>query len=135
MRLKKMLHLLSGFGVSLDYTRLLKLDAQIANFMLEWTALNDDVYTPRSPIPGKHIFFAIDNSDFSKDTPDGTNTLHGMTKSLYKKCKENDMVLVPPTIEIKSFDKFQVLWVHSYPKIIYHLSTKQTAKESEATKP
>ena len=94
MRSKKMVHLLNGFGVSVDYTRLLKLEAQIANSVLERMALDGEVYTPRSLNPGEHIFFAIDNSDFSEDTPDGKHTLHCTTISIYQKCKDNEKV--PP---------------------------------------
>jgi hypothetical protein len=77
MRSKKLINMLHGCGASVDYTRLLKLETQMANTILERMVVHDGVYIPRSILKGKHIFFAIDNSDFAEDTPDGKNTLHG----------------------------------------------------------
>ena len=48
----------------------------------------DGVCTPRCMIIGEHVSFTIDNSDFSEDTPDGKNTLHGITLTIYQLCKD-----------------------------------------------
>ena len=94
MRSKKLINMLHGCGASVDYTRLLKLETQIANTILERMVVNDGIYIPRSMVNGEHIFFAIDNSDFAEDTPDGKNTLHGTTVSVYQQCKGK--VQLPP---------------------------------------
>ena len=66
----------------------------MANSMLERMALDNEEDTQRSLIPGKHIFFVIDNSDSFEDTTDGKNTLHAQISSIYQKCTENGVVLL-----------------------------------------
>ena len=85
-RCKKLIKMLHGFGASVDYPRLLKLETQIANTILDQMVINNGIYVPRNIVKGEHIFFAIDNSDFAEDTPDGKNTLHGTTVSVYQLC-------------------------------------------------
>ena len=69
IRSKFVINLLHDFGVTLEYNRLLCIEAQIANSVLQ--RICDDVYIPPDIIKNRHINFAIDNIDFSEDTPNG----------------------------------------------------------------
>ena len=40
---------------------------------------------PRDIVKGRHVFFAIDNVDFAKDTPDGKRTFHGTAMAIYQR--------------------------------------------------
>jgi hypothetical protein len=68
IRDKQIINILHGFGVSLAYERLLKLETQIANTVLQNMQENDGVYIPANIVLGRHIFFAVDNVDFAKDS-------------------------------------------------------------------
>ena len=46
---------------------------------------NGDLYIPPDVVQGRHVFFAIDNVDFSEDTYDGKNTM-----AIYQRCDKND---------------------------------------------
>jgi hypothetical protein len=46
---------------------------------------NGRVYIPPDVVIGRRIFFAIDNVDFSEDTPNGKSTLHGTAMAIYQK--------------------------------------------------
>jgi hypothetical protein len=52
--------------------------------------LNDGEYLPADIGKGRHFFFAIDNVNFSEDTPDGKRTLHGTAMSRYQSCHPRD---------------------------------------------
>ena len=58
---------------------------------------NGGVYLPPDIVKGRHVFFAIDNVDFSEDTPDGKRNLHGTAMAIYQQCqpddKEPDLIL------------------------------------------
>ena len=45
----------------------------------------------------RFIFFAIDNTDFSEDTPDGKGTLHGTVTAIYQRKSENSK---QPTMDL-----------------------------------
>ena len=51
---------------------------------------NEGVFVPTNFVPGRHIFFAVDNCDFQEDTVDGKNTLYGTDMNIYQKVDEND---------------------------------------------
>ena len=82
---KKVVNLLHGFGVCSGYDRLLHLETQIANTLIERIIANGGIYMPPNFVEGRFIFFAIDNSDFAEDTPDGTNTLHATAMAIYQR--------------------------------------------------
>ena len=54
---------------------------------------NDGIYLPPDIVLGGHVFFAVDNVDFSKDTHDGRKTFHGAAMALYQKTKSDDAKL------------------------------------------
>jgi hypothetical protein len=68
IRDKQIINILHGFGVSVAYERLLKLETQIANTVLQNMQENDGVYISANIVPGRHIFFAVDNVDFAEDS-------------------------------------------------------------------
>ena len=48
------------------------------------------VYIPPSLQKDRFIFFAIDNSDFAEDTPDGKHTLHATATAVYQQKHQDD---------------------------------------------
>lgn len=64
--------------MSVDYSRLSRLETQLANNVLQKILVNI-VYLPPDIVYGCHVFFAVDNGDFQKDTDDGKRTLHATT--------------------------------------------------------
>ena len=62
----------------------------MANAVIE-KMKRDGVYIPPMMVQGKFIYFAIDNTDFSEDTPDGKRTLHGTVTAIFqRKAKESE---------------------------------------------
>ena len=57
-----------SFSVSVGYERLLKLETEIANTVLQQTKENDGVYVSANIVRGRRIFFAVDNVNFAEDT-------------------------------------------------------------------
>lgn len=83
-RSKADVELLHGFGCCVDYQRILRIETQIANAVLKQMESTNGVYVPKSLMKGRFIFFAIDNSDFNEDTPDGKHTLHATAKAVFQ---------------------------------------------------
>jgi len=82
--------MLHGFGMSVEYNRLLRVESQIEASVLKRMEQNDGLFLPPYIIEGRHIFFAIDNVDFAEDTYDGRSTLHGTSMAIYQKCHPDD---------------------------------------------
>ena len=64
IRSKEIIKMLHGFGFSVEYNRLLRVEAQIEQSVLRRMEQNDGVYLPPDIVLGRHVFFAIDNVDF-----------------------------------------------------------------------
>ena len=92
IRSKKIINMLHGFGVSVEYNRLLRLEGQIASTVLKRILLNDNIFLPPDIILGRRIFFAVDNVDFAEDTPDGKRTTHATVMAIYQQHLEEDLV-------------------------------------------
>lgn len=90
VRSKKLVDLLHGFGMSVEYNRLLRVESQIEASVLKRMENDDGLFLPPDIVKGRHIFFAIDNVDFAEDTYDGRNTLHGTAMAIYQKCQDED---------------------------------------------
>ena len=75
---KKVIDLLHGFGASVEYDRLLRLETQLAMTSLKRMERNDDVFIPANVVLGRHIFYAVDNIDFAEDTPSGKTVYMGL---------------------------------------------------------
>ena len=89
-RSRKLIDFLHGICQSVDYRRILRLETQLANAVIE-KMKRDGVYIPPMMVQGKFIYFAIDNTDFSEDTPDGKRTLHGTVTAIFqRKAKESE---------------------------------------------
>ena len=97
VRSKKIVNILNGFGMSCEYNKLVRIESQIENIVLERMQANGGIYLPPDIVKGRHVFFAIDNVDFSEDTPDGKRNLHGTAMAIYQQCqpddKEPDLIL------------------------------------------
>ena len=77
--------------MSVEYNRMLRVEAQIEDTVLERMEQNGVVYLPPDIVKGRHVFFVIDNIDFAEDTYDGQRTLHGAAMAIYqRKDKQGD---------------------------------------------
>ena len=85
VRSKELISFLHGFGMSVDYNRILRVEAQIESSVLQRMEQNDGVYLPPDIVMGRHVFFAVDNVDFNEDTPDGKRTFHGTAMAIYQR--------------------------------------------------
>ena len=90
-RSEKLLQLLHGFGLSVDHTRILKIETRIAMEEIRRTEMNGGAYLPPDISLGRFVFFSVDNVDFSEDTPDGKRTLHGTVMAIYQQYKKGDV--------------------------------------------
>lgn len=90
IRSKGLVNMPHGFGMSVEYNRLLRVESQIEASVLKHMEQNNGLFLPANIVEGRHVFFAIDNVDFAEDTYDGRCTLHGTTKATYLKCDKDD---------------------------------------------
>ena len=91
-RSKELVNMLHGFGMAVEYNRLMRVEAQIEATVLHQIKENGGVYIPSDIVRGRHIYFAVDNVDFSEDTYDGQRTLHGTALAIYQKKEPEDEV-------------------------------------------
>ena len=105
VRSKELISLLHGFGMSVDYNRVLRVESQIESNVLQRMEQNDSVYLPLDIVKGRHVFFSIGNVDFAEDTPDGKRTFHGTAMAIYQRANARDKVVhvnVDPTLQSRS---------------------------------
>ena len=74
--------LLHKLGVSVDYTRILRIETQLAEAR---NSADRGIYVSPALARGQFIYFAVDNSDFSGDTPEGKNTLHATAMAVFQR--------------------------------------------------
>ena len=91
VRNKQLITMLHGFGISVDYNWILRVEAQIEASVLKRMELNDGLYIPPDLVLGRHVFFAVDNVDFAEDTPDDKNTFHGTAMAIYQRQEPGDV--------------------------------------------
>ena len=91
MRGKQLITMLHGFGMSVHYNRILRVEAHIVPSVLKRMELNDGLYIPPDVVLARHVFFAVDNVDFAEDTPDGKNTFHGTVMAIYQRQEPGDV--------------------------------------------
>ena len=84
--------MLHGFGLSVEYNRLLRVEAQIESSVLKRVEESNRLFLPPDIVKGRHVFFAINNVDFAEDTYDGRNTLHGTAMAIYQKSQVGDEI-------------------------------------------
>ena len=102
VRSKRLITMLHGFGMSVDYNRILRVEAQIEASILKRMELNDGLYIPPDVVLGRHVFFAVDNVDFAEETPDGKNTFHVTAMAIYERQEPGD---VAPELTVDSRDQ------------------------------
>ena len=90
-RSEKLLQLSHGFVLSVDHTRILKIETRIAMEEIRRMEMNGGAYLPPDISLGRFLLFAVDNVDFSEDTPDVKRTLHGTAMAIYQRYKEGDV--------------------------------------------
>lgn len=83
-RNKQLVELLHKLGIPIDYSRVLRLETQIATSVLKNIKNNSGVYIPSDIILGRFIHCAADNIDFMEDTPDRERTFHGTIMTIYQ---------------------------------------------------
>lgn len=130
IRSKKVINLLHGFGVSVGYDRLLRLETQIANTILQRMQENEGVYMPSNVVLGRFIYFAIDNADFAEDTPNGKNTLHGTVMAMYQRREPED-----PVFKVKVAGPAQMKSMKELPKTVTELLPCQMPKQPKPPSP
>ena len=81
IRSKEMVSMLYGFGMSLEYNSLLRVECQIEARVFKRMEQNDGMYLPPDIVQGAHV---IDNVDFAEDTYDGRRTLHRTSIAFYQ---------------------------------------------------
>ena len=114
VRSNQLITMLHGFGISVDYNRILRVEAQIEGSVLKRMELNDGLYIPPDLVLGRHVFFAVDNVDFAEDTPDGKNTFHGTAMAIYQRQEPGD---VAPELTVDPGDQCRRL-IRQLPKSV-----------------
>lgn len=84
-RSKELVNMLQGFGMAIEYNRIMRVEAQIEANVIQQIEQNRGFYLPPDIVKGRHVFFAVDNVDFAEDTYDGQRTLHGTAMAIYQK--------------------------------------------------
>ena len=64
--------------------------------MVENTKQFHIIYVPPFLKKGKFLFFAVDNTDFAEDTPDGKGTTHGTITAIYQRADTSREPIAPP---------------------------------------
>lgn len=91
IRSKEIVNFLYGFGMSVEYNCILRVEAQIEKHVVQRMERSGGIYVPPDVVPGRHVFFTVDNIDFAKDTPDGKCTLHGTAMAIYQRKDHEDL--------------------------------------------
>lgn len=73
VRSKELVNMLRGFGMSVEYNRLLRVETQLESSVIQQMEQNNGQFLPPELIKGRHTFFVVDNIDFCEDTYDGNN--------------------------------------------------------------
>ena len=66
------------------------METQIEKSVIKRMEENNRLFLPPDLVTRRHTFFAVDNIDFTEDTYDGRNTLHGTAMAIYQRCQVDD---------------------------------------------
>ena len=88
-----MIDVVHELGVSVDYTRILRIETQLVQAVLSNSSEHNIFITPQLS-KGQFIIFSADNSDFSEDTPDGKDTLHATAMVVFQRKPTNEHEIV-----------------------------------------
>ena len=75
-RSKHLITYLHSLGVSVSYSRILRVETQLAQAVISRMTTTGGIYIPPGLEYGVPLLFAADNINFSEDTHDEKNTLH-----------------------------------------------------------
>ena len=75
--------------MSIDYEKVLRIEADIANAVVQRALKNNSVYVPPYIQAGLPVYFAVGNCDFKNDTADGKNDFHGIVQIVYQQSSAN----------------------------------------------
>ena len=89
-------------GVNIDYIRSFYDRTHTA--VVERMSKTDGFYFPEFVVRGKPLMFAIDNIDFTEDTPFGQNSTHGTVVVIFQEDIEGEKINPPLDIPITSKD-------------------------------
>ena len=84
-RSKKMIDCLSDLDLGITYDKLMKIENEVGNAVMKQISENDGVFLPPTIDLGRPLHFAIDNTDFHNDTPDGKTEFHGTGQIIFQK--------------------------------------------------
>ena len=104
MRSKSVIDALHELGVSVNYARILRIETQLAQAVLS-NSSDHNIFIPSNSVRASLVFFSVDNSHFSEDTPDGKNTLHATAMVVFqrKRTKDPETILeIDATMRTKS---------------------------------
>lgn len=95
-RNKMLINLLSAHDYCVPYSRTLRMETALANAVVQNTRELEGLYVPPFLKKGAFVFFAVDNTDFAEDTPDGKGTTHGTITAVYQKADVRGAPVAPP---------------------------------------
>ena len=119
-RSKQLIDLLKRDGMSISNTRALQIETAIANSIINQTELCPSGATLVPFLKtNQFVCFHFDNTDFTIDTPDGKNQLHGGLISVFQSALENTATQnLPIDLEFRTLavNEIQLTNVVEYPK-------------------
>ena len=77
--------MLSKLNLTIPYDQILRIETGIANKISKNIDNNNGVFVLPKIIYNAPLHFAIDNVNFSNDTPDGKNEFHGVGQVVFQK--------------------------------------------------
>ena len=92
IRSKEIINFLTGFGLSVEYNRILRVETEIERNVLQRMEQNGEPFSPQ--------MFAADNVYFAAATPDGKHTLHATALATYQKTHHDD---VAPELRLAAY--------------------------------
>ena len=87
-RNKSLVDLLSNLNLSTPYNKVMKIETAIGNACIKDMEGHNGTYIPPNIVVGKPIHFAIDDTHFKNDTPDGKSEFHGTGHVVFQKLDE-----------------------------------------------
>ena len=88
-RSKDIVNILANLNLSIDYEKVLRIETDITNAVVQRALKNNGVYVPLSIPVGLPVYFAVDNCDFKNDIADGKNEFHGTAQIVYQQSSAN----------------------------------------------
>ena len=87
-RSKAVVDTLAQLHLSVPYDKVLQIENDIAQSVYDNMQKNNGVYVPPNLVQNIPVHFAIDNTDFSNDTPDGKHEFHGTGQVVFQKSQD-----------------------------------------------